>query len=124
MSLMRLGPFKFEARGPSVGTLSRESAARIAKLEPTGAPLIAQFGGPGEDRMDLEGVIYPGMGAGFAQIDAMREAMNRGTSMMLVTGYGQVIGKFAIERLNAEDSFMMGDGAPQKRVFSMSLTRV
>lgn len=87
-----------------------------------------QFTGKGNDEITLEGVILPAFRGGIGQIRAMREladaALRDGSSarpLLLVTGYGDVLGEWVITGIEEEQPAIGPSGAPLEQRFRLTL---
>lgn len=87
-----------------------------------------QFTGRGQDEITLEGVVLPAFRGGLEQLKAMREladsALQGGSDavpLTLVTGYGEVLGKWVITALEEEQPVIGEKGVPLEQRFRLTL---
>lgn len=102
----------------SQGRLSRDPAA--------------QFTGPGEDVLIIEGRLFPQHFGGIKTLKEMRESGRAGVLLPLMRFYpadslwqyaGDYIGNFVIKRIRSTDSLVGVTGIPHKVDFSLELQR-
>lgn len=119
--LLGLGDFRFSMLSAAYDTLRRSTEWRWAKVDRINRMPALQYIGPGAESITLSGTIYPHMGAGLSQIAAMRAAAGAGTPLPLVSGRGDVIGRWCISRVEETVGAMFADGAARKQDFSLTL---
>lgn len=126
--LMRLGPHRFEAKGPSYQSFERSMAARWESIDLIGAAPAYQYMGPGEESASLAGVIFPfgppSVSGGFRALAAMELEIGRGQPLVLVSGYGKVFGAFGLRNITRTETMAFTRGEPQKIEFSLDLVRI
>jgi phage protein U len=71
--------------------------------------------------MSLSGTIYPHFKGGLGQLTAMRAEANKGTPLVAISGWGQYLGLWCIESISEDRTTFLGNGAPLKIDFKMSL---
>ena len=120
--LFGLGPFRFRVLGPSVDHLTHSTEARWASIERLQREPARQFIGAGQNQIVLDAVIYTRETEGYGQIQSMRAAAGQGQPYMLIAGHGRVFGKFVLESIESDESYLLADGAPQKYEFSITLS--
>lgn len=121
--MMQLGAFQFGIATAAYRELSRSTELRWASVDRFGQRPALQFTGPGEETLDLPGVIYPEWRGGFGQLDAMRALAGKGKPMRLVDGTGASLGQWVITKVDEKQSVFAGQGKPRKVEFSLSLKR-
>lgn len=119
--LMLLGPFMF-----SVGTAAPRQIARTASFswpaqERVGRRPLLQWTGRGEERLEIEGTIFPEYKGGLRQMQAMRELAGLGKRWLLVDGLGVVYGLFAILQVEETGTVYDKHGAPRRIDFRVQL---
>ncbi|MDJ0824255.1 MAG: phage tail protein [Rhodobacter sp.] len=119
--MMGLGLFRFGVNRAAYQTLTRETGFRWAQMDRVGRKPALQFLGPDAAVITLEGVIYPHFKGGLRQVELMAAMAGLGQPMMLVDGLGWVWSRWVIESVTEKKSFFLGDGAPRKIEFSMTL---
>jgi len=124
--MMRLGDFAFSTDGLAYRRLSRTRAWRWpAQARLRGTP-ARQFVGPGEGRVDLSGVVYPGQLGDASAMDRLRALAETGTPQVLVAaagaGSGDILGWWSVERLEeTQDTAFLPGGIPAKIAFRIVL---
>jgi len=121
--MLALGPYRFSLNTGAYQSLKRSSEYRWSALERIGQEPLLQAVGPGSDRIDLDGVIYPHFRGGLGQINAMRDAAVRQEPLMLINGLSEVLGRFVITQIEETQNTFLPDGVPRKIEFRLSLER-
>ncbi len=121
--MLALGPYRFSLNTSAYQTLKRISEYRWPSIERIGKEPLLQAIGPGCDRIDLDGVIYPHFRGGLGQINAMRDSAARQEPLMLINGQGNVLGRFVIAQVEESQNTFLADGSPRKIEFRLSLER-
>lgn len=130
--LMTLGDgqaqFRFAIDTAAYQSLQRRTEWRWPAQDRLWNDPARQFTGKGQDEITLEGVILPAFRGGLGQIKALREladaALRDGSGarpLMLVTGYGDVLGEWVITGLEEEQPVIGPSGAPLEQRFRLSL---
>jgi phage protein U len=124
--LMQLGPVQFSIRTRAFQTLEREVSYRWPTLERLGRRPAHQWLGIGEETLAIKGVVYPtfnpgGQYVGIGQIDALRSLGAQGAPQDLITGTGEVWGKWVVKSVKETRTEFVNNGAPRKQEFSMDL---
>jgi len=103
-------------------SMRRATKWRWAAQPRAGRRPAMQFTGKGEDRITLEGAIYPHFKGGLNQLPRMREEADKGRPFLLADSLGRVdYGYWCIESVeDVQDHFMRG-GLPRKIVFTLTL---
>jgi len=112
--MLSLGPYRFSLteRG-----FTRRNEYRWPALERIGEKPLLQSIGPGEDIIELSGVVYAG---GLKQINNMR---NSSKPFLLIDGQGNILGHFVIVKIEETQKFFFPNGKPRKIEFHLSLKR-
>ena len=119
--MMRLGSYSFSLERAAYQTLERKSNYRWQSLDRVGAKPMAQFIGSGSDIINLAGVIFPYFKGGLGQINAMRNEASRGKPLLLISQFGDNLGKFCILEITENHTKLNQYGIAQKIDFSMRL---
>ncbi len=119
--LLALGSYRFAVSTGAYQSLKRKTDWRHPSTERIGMMPGSQFIGPGDDKITIDGVIYPHFRGGLRQIDLMRAQAGMGRAMPLITGYGRYFGMYVIESVVETQTVLMSDGAPRKIEFSIEL---
>ena len=121
--MLALGPYRFSVNTRAYQSLKRSSEYRWPSIERIGKEPLLQAIGPGCDRIDLDGVIYPHFRGGLGQINAMRDSAAKQEPLMLINGQGNVLGRFVITQIEESQNTFLADGAPRKIEFRLSIER-
>jgi phage protein U len=121
--MMALGSYRFAVTNGGFDKISRNTAWRWPALERIGQAPALQYVGPGEDKVTINGVIFPHFRGGLGQVAAMRAQAGRGSPLALVTGYGEYWGDFVILSIHETRDVLMADSAPRKIEFEIELQR-
>ncbi|WP_072670544.1 phage tail protein [Vibrio injensis] len=119
--MLGLGDYRFSVDRAAYQELRRVTDYRWPSQERIGRTPARQFVGPGDDRQDLEGVIYPHFRGGPGQLDAMREEAAQGTPLLLVDGEGRIHGRWVIERVEETKSVIDEKGRPRRQQFRLTI---
>jgi len=121
--MMKLGDhYKFSIDTAAYQELTRTTSYRWAKQERIGRLPARQYVGPGDDVIEMSGLIFPQFRSGLEQLNKMRAEAGKGKPLMLVDGRGKVWGKFCIEEVREKQGpeFFKG-GAPKRQEFGLKL---
>ncbi|WP_319778456.1 phage tail protein [Maridesulfovibrio sp.] len=121
--MMKLGDYKFSMITAAYDNLERTTSYRWAKQERISREPARQYVGPGDDVLELSGVIYPQFLGGLEQLNRMRAEAGKGKPLMLVDGRGKVWGKYCIEEVHEGQAAHFKGGAPKKQQFSMRISK-
>lgn len=121
--MMQLGSFQFGIPTAAYQELNRRTAYRWAQQDLYGRLPGLQNTGPGEDTMTLSGVIYPEYRGGFTQVEQMRSLAGRGQPQLLVSGTGQIMGRWVIESVEEKQGTFAAFGLARKQEFTLQLKR-
>lgn len=121
--MLALGGYRFSVYTGGFNTMARETSWRWASQEVIGSAPRLQYIGPGDDILRIEGLILPQYRGGLGQVRAMRGQAGFGVPLLLVTGYGEVMGDHVIEKIGETKTIFMQDGAPRRIEFNIELRR-
>jgi phage protein U len=119
--MMALGDYRFCLEKAAFQAFSQENSWRWASIDRFGRQPATQYLGPGSPKMSLSGTIYPHFKGGLGQLTAMRAEANKGTPLVAISGWGQYLGLWCIESISEDRTTFLGNGAPLKIDFKMSL---
>lgn len=122
--MMCLGTFVFSLRDGAYEQLTRDLSWRHARTERVGARAASQYVGPGEDTVQLNGLIAPPLTGQYSSLATLQEMADTGQPWAMVAGDGTVLGAYAITSLKQTHSVFFPDGTPRKVEFQLSLERV
>ena len=120
-NMLALGPYRFSIDTAAYQELARATAYRWASQPRLGRRPARQFVGVGEDTISLDGAIYPHYRGGLGQIDALRAEAAKGEALQLVTGRGDVLGLWVVERVEETQRLFLSDGRPRQVTFRIEL---
>ncbi|MBV6863784.1 phage tail protein [Xanthomonas euvesicatoria] len=121
--MMSYGTFVFSLDSAAFLQLQRQMSWRHASSERVGARAASQFLGPGDDTIDLSGLIAPELTGTRASLDTLRELAADGEPLPLVDGTGVVYGPYLLLAINETASLFFEDGTPRRIEFQLSLRR-
>jgi phage protein U len=119
--MMMLGPYMFSVGTASPQLVNRNTTYHWPAQERVGKRPLLQWTGPGDERMEIAGVIYPHYRGGLRQVQAMRELAGLGKRWLLVDGLGVVYGLFAIVEIDETGVLYDAKGAPRRISFRLQL---
>ncbi|QJB21845.1 tail protein [Xanthomonas phage FoX2] len=121
--LLMLGGFKFSLNTAVFTEMHRSTSYKWPAQERLGQYDALQFTGPGEDRMRLPGIIYPGWRGGATQIGALRSLAFQGRPLKLIGSSGAIMGQWVIENVEEGQSFYLPDGTFRKQEFTVTIRK-
>lgn len=121
--MMTLGSYRFSINTAAYQSKERTTTYRWGKQDRLDHDPVLQFVGPGDDTINLFGIIYPHYKGGLAQVATMRQEASKGEPLMLVQGNGTVLGHWVIASITETEDTFFKDGAPKKVEFSLQLRR-
>lgn len=113
-ALLTVGAVALQVSASAYDSLRRQTRYRWPALERLARRPIRQFTGPGDDQITLEGVIFPGDAGDAAAPAALRRLAAAGEPVLVSTGYGDVLGRWAIVSVEEEQTRPHADGAPRR----------
>ncbi len=126
--LMRLGDFRFAMDTAAHEQLRRTVEHRWPSQERLWNASAVQYTGRGDETIELSGKVVPLWRGGLEQLNRMRDLAAADEAIFpeplpLVTGYGEYLGEFVIERVDEQQTSILTRGAPGQQQFSLSLKR-
>lgn len=122
-TMMGLGDYRFSVDTAAYQEFQRTTDYRWPKQERIGQAPARQFIGLGDDTITLTGVVYPTHRGGLGQLNSMRALAGQGVPQILVSGTGEVLGKFVIEGVDESGTIFFANGAPRRQSFTLKLGR-
>jgi uncharacterized protein len=120
---MILGFFIFTLSTASFDDLDRSTAFKWSAHERIGRRSTHQYLGVDDETISLSGTLYPAFKGSTLSLTLLREMADSGKSWILISGTGNIYGKFMILDIKDKRSLFMSNGAAQKIEFSMTLKR-
>lgn len=117
------GNFYFGLSTAAFDKLTRDSGYNIAALERLGRRQSLQFVAINAETIRLEGVVFGAFKGGIGQFEKLRAIAQSMQPVNLTTGYGQVLGRWYIMRIEEAQDSLMQDGKPRKQAFTLELSR-
>ncbi|MEA9586398.1 phage tail protein [Xanthomonas sp. WHRI 10064A] len=121
--MMSYGTFVFALDSAAFLQLQRQMSWRHATSERVGARAASQFLGPGDDTIELSGLIAPELTGTRASLETLRTLAADGEPLPLVDGAGVVYGPYLLLTINETASLFFEDGTPRRIEFQLSLRR-
>lgn len=122
--LFSLGQFTFGLLTLPTDQLRRQTAWRHPSNSRVGARPARQSLGPGEDSINLSGVLAPEFKGSTRSLLTLREMANSGKAWALVSGAGEVFGAWVIESLSETRTVLIDNGAARRIEFDLQLAAV
>lgn len=122
--MMALGTFVFSLPQLAYQQLQHATAWRHASSERVGARAAHQYLGPGEETIELSGLVAPELTGDPASLGLLRDLASEGRPLSLVDGTGVVHGAFVITSINTTRTLFFADGAARRIEFQLALLRV
>ncbi len=121
--MLQLGSFQFSVNTAAYQELRRRTEYRWPSQDRFGKMPALQFTGPGGDSITLTGVIFTEYRGGTGQVERMRAQAGRGKPLLLVDGYGRIMGRWVVESIEETQSTFAAFGRPRKQQFTVQLSR-
>lgn len=121
--LFQLGSFQFDLPNGVPQTLDRTAEYRWEVQDRLLRDPAAQFIGPGNQEITLDGVLFPGFSGQQSTMETLRELAAQGEPQMLTDGLGRIYGKWAIRRIQEGLSTFAPGGGARQIAFNVSLVR-
>jgi len=123
MPMLAFGSYIFSLNTAAYQNFNRDTGYTWASIERIGQDAARQFTGPGDDTIDLEGVVYPSFRGGGAQISKLRALAGSGLPQVVIDGIGNVYGRWVVTKITERQSYFAAFGQPRKQEFTISLLR-
>lgn len=121
MAMLQVGPVAFRISGPHYDALKHAARYSWPSQGRFGRRDALQFTGEGEETIEVSGTIYPDYFGGFSALATLRSIARR--PQMVVSGAGDVMGRWAIEEVANEQTYQDRFGRPAKVTFTARLKR-
>lgn len=122
--MLALGFFVFMRQTLPFQGMQREAEYRWPSNSRVGRRDAFQFLGVGEEKITLNGTLYPEITGGTLTLTALRQMAEQGKAWPLIAGTGQIYGMYVINSINETGAEFFSDGSPRKIDFTLALTRV
>lgn len=120
-TMMILGEFRFEVSTAAYQSLRRTQTFRWPAQQRLGRTPALQYTGPEAGSIELSGTIYPLVWGGLRQVQEMAAMAGRGEPLELISGLGEVLGRWCILDVSETGTIFTGNGQPQRIEFSLKL---
>ena len=121
--MMRLGSFSFGINTAAYDSLSRSAEYKWPAQERFSQHDALQYTGPGTETISLSGVILTAYRGGTGQLDILRRLASQGRPQLLVSGLGDVLGRWVIERVEETQTTFAAAGIPRRQDFTLQLRK-
>lgn len=122
--LLALGDFVFSIEDLLFKSLSRKRGWRHPSNDRVGARPASQFAGPGDDIINLPGLLAPGQIGRREALDDIAAMAEAGRPYVLLDGEGYVYGSYVITDLDEDKRVFMAGGLAMAIDFLIALKRV
>ncbi|WDM66298.1 phage tail protein [Xanthomonas cucurbitae] len=121
--MMCYGTFVFALDSAAFLQLQRQMSWRHATSERVGARPASQFMGPGDETIELSGLIAPDLTGTRGSLTTLRRLAAAGEPLPLVDGTGWVYGPYLLLAVNETATLFFPNGTPRRIEFQLSLRR-
>ncbi|PPT98686.1 oxidoreductase [Xanthomonas arboricola pv. arracaciae] len=121
--MMSYGTFVFALDSAAFLQLQRQMSWRHATSERVGARPASQFLGPGDETIELSGLIAPDLTGTRGSLTTLRRLAATGEPLPLVDGTGWVYGPYLLLAVNETATLFFPNGTPRRIEFQLSLRR-
>ena len=118
-----LGQFQFQALGFHMSELTRDLQTPWAELDVAMRFDALHWTGPKSDGVTIKGVLFPEEFGGLGTLHGLAAAARSGRPLTLVTGAGDVGGRFVVTSINEDWSCIDAAGRPRRDAFQIQLRR-
>lgn len=119
--MMQLGSFQFGIQTAAYETLRRSTEYQWAEQKRFGKLDALQYVGPGQDKITLSGTVYPEFNGGTKQLEDMRAMAAQGRPLLMVSGLGDLMGRWVILAVGDTGSIFAQAGVARKQEFELEL---
>ncbi len=121
MAMLQIGPVQFKTTGPHYEALKHQAEICWPKQGRFGRRDARQYTGEGDETITVQGTIYTDYFGGFSALDRLR-AIAR-VPHLVISGGGDVFGRYCIVNVGNEQTYQDARGAPRKVTFEVKLER-
>lgn len=120
--MIGLGDYRFSIETAAYQHLTRTNRYRWQKQERVSRTPAYQFTGPGDDEIELKGIIYPHYKGGLGQLQAMRAEAGKGQALEMFDSMGHMHGLWCITEIEEQQTYFDRGGVPLKQEFRLRIT--
>ncbi|MCC4602928.1 phage tail protein [Xanthomonas campestris] len=121
--MMSYGTFVFALDSAAFLQLQRQMSWRHSSSERVGARPASQYLGPGDETIELSGLIAPDLTGTRGSLTTLRRLAAAGEPLPLVDGTGWVYGPYLLLAVNETATLFFPNGTPRRIEFQLSLRR-
>lgn len=118
-----LGSYQFQALGFHMSDLSRELQTPWSEIDVAMRFDALHWTGPKSDSVTISGVLFPEEFGGMGSLHGIAASARAGRPLMLVTGAGDVGGRFVVISVSEDWSFIDDNGRPRRDAYKIQLKR-
>ena len=118
-----LGMFVFQLKTIPYQDFKRSTSWQWASNNRIGKRPSYHHIGPGEDSINLSGVLLPEITGGRTSLDALRAMADAGLAWTFIDGAGYIYGLYFIETITEDRTLFFENGEPRKIDFTLNLKR-
>lgn len=118
-----LGPYRFQALGFHMSDLSRDLQTPWAEIDVAMRMDALHWTGPKSDSATIRGVLFPNEFGGLGTLNGIAAAAKAGRPLTLVTGAGDVGGRFVVVSVSEDWGFIDRFGRPRRDAYQIQLRR-
>jgi phage protein U len=118
-----LGPYQFQALGFGMTDLNRDLQTPWAEIDVAMRFDALHWTGPKSDSVTIKGVLFPQEFGGLAALNGIAAAARAGRPLTLVTGAGDVGGRFVVVSVSEDWSYIDARGRPRRDAYQIQLRR-
>jgi uncharacterized protein len=120
---LMLGGHAFRVTGFGYTGMDRKTNNPDANLEIVGIPDVGHWTGPKGQEITIKGVLFPLEFGGFDTLDALRADSTAGRVMTLITGGGDILGRYRCDSIDEQMDSANALGTPRKVSYTLHLKR-
>ncbi|MBU4680452.1 phage tail protein [Cedecea davisae] len=122
--MLALGLFVFMRQTLPYQSMQHETSWRWPSNSRVGQRPAFQFLGVDEEKITLNGTLYPELTGGRLSLLAVQLMAEEGKAWSLIEGTGNIYGMFVINSVHKTNTEFFSDGTARKIDFTLELTRV
>ena len=119
--MLLLGDFEFSIDMLTYNQLAREANWRWSAQERIGQADLLQYTGKTRRTVTLQGEAHASLHRGVNAIDDLYLLADKATPLLLVSGAGDVLGYWVVEKFSDSTTRFLPAGAPRHKTFSIGI---
>lgn len=120
---LSLGRYQFQSLGFHMSDLSRDLQTPWSEIEVAMRFDALHWTGPKSDAVTISGVLFPEEFGGLETLNGIASAARSGKPLTLVTGAGDVGGRFVVTGVTEDWGFIDASGRPRRDAYKITLRR-